>query len=109
MLLGAAAGRFVTILAAASRVAFAPSNRPVVSGLVRAQARRKPVVTNLCHEAVLLNPQVRALAQAADGTRSRDELRIHLAQRGASGKPAVESELFEPTMQLAIKQALFTQ
>jgi SAM-dependent methyltransferase len=109
MLLGAAAGRLLTIVASPPRHAVAPSERPSASALVRAQARRGSLVTTLRHDGIRIEPRLRALVRLADGTRTLDELRTTLAQPKSDGKPEVPNELFQPALGQAIELALMAR
>jgi SAM-dependent methyltransferase len=107
MLLNAASRRLVTILASPARFASKASDRPAASALVRAQARRGEIVTNLRHEPIQLDSRVHPLVLRADGSLTQAELRTQLAQAKSDGKPHVEPEIFERILQHGIDQALF--
>ncbi|MEO8180371.1 MAG: class I SAM-dependent methyltransferase [Deltaproteobacteria bacterium] len=107
MLLNAASRRLVSIQASPARFATSASERPRASPLVRAQARRGDIVTNLRHEPIQVDSRVHPLVLRADGTHTQAELRTLLAQAKPDGKPHVEPEIFERILQHGIDQALF--
>lgn len=107
MLLNVASRRLVSILAAAPRFATAAAERPRASPLVRAQASRAEIVTNLRHEPIQLDSRLHPLVLRADGTHTQAELQTLLARTKPDGKPQVEPELFERILQHGIDQALF--
>jgi SAM-dependent methyltransferase len=108
MLLNAASRRLVTIQASPAHFATAASERPRASPLVRAQASRGEIVTNLRHEPIQLDSRLHPLVLRADGTHTQAELRALLAQKQPAGKPQVEPEIFERILQHGIDQALFS-
>lgn len=70
----------VSLHAHAPRVATEPGDRPVASALARAQAARRPLVSNLNGTTVdLSGPVPRRLVRLLDGTRDRDALARDLA------------------------------
>lgn len=81
VLLQSYAAGVVELRARPSSFALEASERPLASRLARHQARRSPVVTNLRHEAIALEPRVRELLGLLDGEHTRDELLRVLRRR----------------------------
>ena len=87
-LLGLYVGKFAHFRTLARVSAVEPGERPTGSTVARLQAQTTPLVTNLYHDAVLLEVPARHLLGLLDGSRDRAELRREMRAWITSGAAA---------------------